>query len=966
MYDALLWLPLGLSLIAAGLAALWGLPAVNRRLTSPQAAWLLALMPLAAFLLLLFRLPPVLAGTSLLWRQAWMPSLDVAATLYLDGLSALFALLVSGIGTLVVIYTGYYLRGDPGAWRFLCYLLLFMTTMLGLVLAGDIVTLFLFWEGTSITSFLLIGYKTKDEAARRGAFKALVITGGGGIALLAGLVFMAVLAGGTDYPTLLSRRDVLTAVPLYPVVLGLVAFGAFTKSAQTPAHIWLPAAMVAPTPASAYLHSATMVKAGVYLLARFYPALGGTELWFAVLTVFGLLTMLTGAYLGLKQNDLKALLAYSTVSQLGVMVMLIGSATALAFKAVVVSILAHALYKGALFLIAGIVDHETGTRDLRRLGGLRRTMPRTLAIALPAAASMAGLPPLFGFLAKETLLASVTHPQLPPLIGTLLTAATVVAGALILAQAGLLLGDVFFGRPRDPHIHGHEPPVGMLLAPAILTLLSLLLGMLPDLVPLTTTVAVAATAAYGATVKVSLALWAGITVPLVLSIVAVALGGLIWRFRHPVRRRQEALWPWLSWDAVYEGVWRGLSAIARLSTRTQAGQLRRYLTIMLVALTAMMLLWGDLPRPAVFSSEPLDDLTLLRVFTLILATGAAALSIVLERDFFAILALSVSGLGVAVIMVLEPAPDVALVQIVVDLLSVVLLTLALALIPREQRRRAWEFTFRQTRLGLWRDGLIAGAGGVAIAALTLAALASRPRPSIVTPYYEANAKPLAGAGDIVGAIIVDFRGFDTLIEILVFSLGGLGVYALLRNATRRERRQARALLALSTEENPSLAPGTRELHDKTIMGIGSTRSSPFVRMLAQVLLPLMMVVAIVQMMYGHDQAGDGFTAGVIISLVIAFWYVAFGYEETRRQLPWLQPFPLVGLALTLALGNGAVAAVLSGSFFGRVDYGGLLGLNLPRGFGLSSSFIFELAICLTVLGGVALMLAALGHPQDDT
>jgi multicomponent K+:H+ antiporter subunit A len=966
MHDASLLLLPFLALVGAGLAALWGLPALNHRLTTVQAAWLVALAPLTAFVILLGRLPPVLAGTTLVWRQVWMPSLDMAAMLYLDGLGALFALLVSGIGTLVVIYTGYYFRGDAGAWRFLTYLLLFMATMLGLVLAGDVITLFVFWEGTSITSFLLIGYKTKDEEARRGAFKALFITGGGGIALLAGLVFVAVLAGGTDYPTILSRGDVLTTTPLYPVVLGLIAFGAFTKSAQTPAHIWLPAAMTAPTPASAYLHSATMVKAGVYLLARLHPALGDTELWFAVLTGFGLLTMLTGAYLGLKQNDLKALLAYSTVSQLGVMVMLVGAATSIAFKAVVVSILAHALYKGALFLIVGIVDHETGTRDLRRLGGLGRAMPFTLAVAAPAALSMAGLPPLFGFLAKETLLASVTHPQLPPPIAVFLTAATVAAGALLLAQAGLLLGDVFFGRPRDPHIHGHEPPGGMLLAPAILTFLSLILGLLPEPLPLATFIATAATAAYGAAVKVSLALWAGVTVPFVLSVVAVSLGALIWWFRHPLRRRQQTLWPWFSFDEVYEKVLQGLMAIARLSTRTQAGQLRRYLTIMLAALTVMMLLWGDLPRPAVLSVEPLDDLTLLRVFTLVLATGAAAVSIVLVRDFFAILALSVSGLGVAVLMALEPAPDVALVQIVVDLLSVVLLTLALAIIPREQRRRAWELTYRQTRPGLLRDGLIAAAGGVAIAVLTLAALVSRPRPSVVTPYYEANAKPLAGASDIVGAIIVDFRGFDTLIEILVFSLGGLGVYALLRNAIRRERRQARAILASAVVENPSLAPGTRELHDKTIMGIGGIRASPFVRLLAQILLPVMMVVAIIQMMYGHDQAGDGFTAGVIISLVIALWYVAFGYEETRRQLPWLQPFPLVGTALTLALGNGAVAAFVSGSFFGRVDYGQLLGLSLPRGFGFSSSFVFELAICLTVLGGVALMLTALGHPQDET
>lgn len=966
MLDALLVLPLVLSLIGAGLAALWGLPALNRRLSAVQAGWLVALAPLTAFVILLFRLPPVLNGATLVWRANWMPSLDMAAVLYLDGLGALFALLVSGIGALVVIYTGYYFREDRGAWRFLTYLLLFMTSMLGLVLAGDVITLFVFWEGTSITSFLLIGYKTKDEEARQGAFKALFITGGGGIALLAGLVFIAVLAGGTDYPTILSRRDLLTTNSLYPVVLGLIAFGAFTKSAQVPAHIWLPAAMTAPTPASAYLHSATMVKAGVYLLARFHPALGGTEAWFAVLTGFGLLTMLTGAYLGLKQNDLKALLAYSTVSQLGVMVMLVGAETSIAFKAVVVSILAHALYKGALFLIVGIVDHETGTRDLRRLGGLGRVMPFTLAVAAPAALSMAGLPPLFGFLAKETLLASVTHPQVPPFVATLLTTATVIAGALLLAQAGLLLGDVFLGQSRDPHVHGHEPPPGMLLAPAILAALSLVLGLLPEPIPLANFVAAAATAAYGEAVKVSLAIWAGVTVPFVLSVVAVSLGGLIWLVRHPVRRRQAALWPWFSFDGVYDKVLQGLMGAARLSTRLQMGQLRRYLAIMLAALTVLMLLEGRLPVPRGLSIEPPDELTILRIFTLFLAAGAAGLSIFLVRDFFAILALGVSSLGVAVIMVLEPAPDVAVVQVVVDLLSVVLLTLALSLLPREQRRRAWELTFRQSRGSLLRDGLIALAGGVAVGALTLAALASRPRSSLVTPYYEANAKPLAGATDIVGAIIVDFRGFDTLIEILVFSLAGLGVYALLRYATASDRRETGAVLVPPPEaENPSLAPGMRELRDKTIMGIGGPRSSPFVRILARVLLPVMMVVAVTQIMYGHEQAGDGFTAGVIVSLVIAFWYVIFGYEETLQRLPWLRPFPLVGMALTLALGNGVASAALTGSFFGRVDYGSLLGLPLPRGFGLSSSFFFELAIALTVLGGVALMLAALGHPQDE-
>jgi len=647
--------------------------------------------------------------------------------------------------------------------------------MLGVLLAGDVITLFVFWEGTSLTSFLLIAYKYKDEAARRGAFKSLFITGGGGIALLAGLLFVGSTAGGMDYATILRSGDVLRDSPLYGVMLGLVAFGAFTKSAQVPAHIWLPDAMTAPTPASAYLHSATMVKAGIYLLARMNPALGLTDAWFWLLTGFGLVTMLTGAYLGLKQHDLKALLAYSTVSQLGVLVMLIGGNTSAAFKALVISVVAHALYKSALFLIAGIVDHEAGTRDLRRLGGLRRAMPLTFAVGTVAALSMAGLPPMFGFLAKETLLASVTHPSIPFLGSALLSAAVVAAGALILAQAGLLIWDTFLGRPRDPHVHAHEAPRWMIAMPFVPALLSFALGLLPEPERLAAFFANAAAAAYGDKVKVSLALWAGITPPLILSIVAVSLGLILWRFRARVRALQNRVPERVSFNALYTGALRLLDGGAYLATRTQAGQLRRYLAVMLVSLVVLMLLFGRLPLPTALPPFMLDELAILRVFVLALATAAAGLSITLRRDFNAILALGASGLSVAVIMVLEPAPDVALVQVVVDILSVVILVLALTSLPREQRRRAWELTFKQSRWGLVRDVAIAAAAGSAVMLLTFFALTSRPRPSIVTPFYEANAKPLTGAADIVGAVVVDFRGFDTLIEIAVFGLAGLGV-----------------------------------------------------------------------------------------------------------------------------------------------------------------------------------------------
>jgi NADH:ubiquinone oxidoreductase subunit 5 (subunit L)/multisubunit Na+/H+ antiporter MnhA subunit len=463
MNSAVLLLPLAIILASAAAAAIVWLAPLRRRPAITPLALVLAVAPLAAFIVLVLMTPATAGGQAATWSFTWIPALGLQAGLYFDGLSALFALIVTGIGTLVTVYAGYYFKGDSeNHARFLTYLLLFMASMLGVVMAGDVITLFIFWEGTSITSFLLVAYKTKDEEARRGGFQALFITGGGGIALLAGLLMVSTIAGDTSFTAILSSGDALRGSAIYPVMLLLVAFGAFTKSAQFPAHIWLPRAMTAPTPASAFLHSATMVKAGIFLMARLNPALGGTDLWFSLLTGFGMATMLIGAYLGLKQNDLKALLAYSTISQLGVMMAMIGQDIAEAFKALVIAVLAHALYKSALFMVAGIVDHETGTRDLRRLGGLRKTMPASFVVAAVAGLSMAGLPPLFGFLAKETLLVTTTHPTLPQSVGNVMAVLSVAAGALLLAQAGLLVWDTFLGRPRDQSIHAHEAPWGML------------------------------------------------------------------------------------------------------------------------------------------------------------------------------------------------------------------------------------------------------------------------------------------------------------------------------------------------------------------------------------------------------------------------------------------------------------------------------------------------------------------------
>ncbi|MFN2180960.1 MAG: hydrogen gas-evolving membrane-bound hydrogenase subunit E [Candidatus Promineifilaceae bacterium] len=960
-----LLLPLIIIFAAALVAAAYGIPALNKRGTITQVSWLLALAPLAAFVTLAARVPAANDGVVFVYRWEWLPSLGLNLGLYEDDLAIFFGLLVTFIGTLVVVYAGYYFKGDQSAWRFLAYLLLFMGCMLGLVLAGDVLTLFIFWEGTSIVSYLLVAYKTQSAEARYGAFRALFITGGGGIALLAGLLFVSMVAGGTDFPTILSSGDVLRSNEFYVVMLALVAFGAFTKSAQWPAHIWLPGAMSAPTPASAYLHSATMVKAGIYLMARMNPALGFTETWFWLLTITGGITMIAGAYLGLKQNDLKGLLAYSTISQLGVLMMLIGQDIPEAYKALVVGILAHALYKSALFMVAGIVDHETGTRDLRRLGGLSRVMPYTFFAASLAALSMAGLPPMFGFLAKETLLATAVHPSVPPAAALLIRWGAVLAGALMLAQAGLLIRETFLGEPKDPSIHGHEAPWPMWLAPAIPAALSIILSILPGPKDEAALLSGAAQDAFGEAVKVSFVLWHGLTVELLLSIVAITLGAVMFVFRQPIRAWQQALLPDLSFNALYRWVLEGIDKAAYWATRLQQGKLRIYLAIMLGAVA--LLVAGLTITQSPLGLRPLrgpeldfgGGLLILRLVAPLIVVGASAATVVLKRDFSAVLALGAAGLGMALIFVLEPAPDVALVQIVVDILALVIMVLALNRLPRGQRHSAQFLTERgwreatSGRLPSWTwQALLAALLGVVVAIVTLLALLERPRESTVTPYYAENAKAETGATDIVGAIVVDFRALDTLIEITVFSLAGLGIATLLTHAARKHG-----------DHNP------RERHiDRktfTTRGVGGYPLSPFIRVAAYATLPISMILAATQMMYGHDQPGDGFTAGVIISLAIAIWYIAFGFEETRRRLPWIRETAFIAIGILLAITTGLVATVITGNFLGNVDFTESW-TWLPKGFHISTSFLLEVSICLAVVGGATHMLSTLGHPEEES
>lgn len=748
---------------------------LQRRLGTP-ARWVLAALPALLFVWFLSQTGPVLNGQVTQFTYDWAPRLDVAFALRLDGLSLLFALLVTGVGAVVVVYSADYLRGYPTLGRFQAYTLLFMGAMLGVVLADDLISLYIFWELTSISSYLLIGFYHESESSRYGALKALLITAGGGLALLAGLVLLGLTGGTMEIGEILAQGDLLRAHMLYTPILLLVLLGAFTKSAQVPFHIWLPDAMQAPAGASAYLHSATMVKAGIYLLARFQPALGGTDLWYYVVGITGLITMFVGAYLAFAQNDLKALLAYSTISSLGWMVALIGIGSGLALKAAVVAIVAHALYKAALFLFVGILEQETGTRDMRELGGLMRALPVTGTFMIVALASMAGLPPLLGFLAKETLFEAVL--ALPPSFLPMWLAPVVAVGVgiLTLGYSLLVVFGVFLGPKRSLAETPHEPPWTMLLAPATLAVFSVILVLPPLLEGLTAVVAAATMVSYGEPYDVSLALWHGFNLPALMTVIAILVGAILFLVSTPVRRWQSG-WPSrIRTNSLYDGSLALLNRFAvRLTGVFQTGVLRHYLMMILgtmIVLVGYALISGQGSFPIPGS---LRDVPAYEVVAAILLIGAALSVALLRARLAAIAGLGTVGFFMTLFFVIYSGPDLALTQLLVETLTVTLLLLVFYFLPLF-------FQERSSRLARWRDVAIAGGVGALVTILTLLSLAQRPaeRLSIVSDFYLEQSVPAAFGQNVVNVILVDFRALDTLGEITVLVIAMLGVYGLLK------------------------------------------------------------------------------------------------------------------------------------------------------------------------------------------
>lgn len=750
-------------------------PAVTR-LAGRFGGRMLALLPAALTVYFLAYLPRVTTGQAVVTSRSWVPALGTQLSFYLDALSLPFVLVVTAIGSVVMVYSDGYLPAHPQLGRFYALLTAFMATMLGLVLSGNLITLVVFWELTSLASYFLIGFDHANERARAAALQALIVTGIGGLALLLGVLLLGRVTGTLELSQLSQRSGALRSDPHYHAIVALLFLGTFTKSAQVPFHFWLPSAMVAPTPVSAYLHSATMVKAGVYLLARLSPILGGTLFWTSILTVVGALTFLTGAWIAFHARDLKHLFAQSTVSVLGALTLLLGLGTPRAATAAITYLLAHALYKSALFLVSGAIEHATGVRDVNSLGGLRNAMPVTTIAALLSALSMTGLPPLLGFHAKEALYDAVRHSGSWALV---LTSITVLSAALSFAAALVAIVGPFFGPPTATPRRPHEVQLSMWSGPILLGITSLLLGLFPTFAD-RMLIAPAAASILGQPLQHEPAPSHGPDTTFLLSVLSMGFGWFLYSARTIVTA---ALSKWSRhFPRATDGFGLFLAALKRLAEfqtkYIQSGILRHYVLVILgTLLAAAGFVFADRAGwpPGTFRWPRVG---LVEWVTAAMILGAALTATLSPSRLGAVAALGFVGYGVALVYIEFGAPDLAMTQFLIETLSVVLFVMVFRQLPT--------FAYFSSPASRVRDLIMALAFGTAMALLVLAATAIPPS-RVLTDYFAHNSVTRAHGRNIVNVILVDFRALDTLGEITVLSASALGVYALLRLRTTGRR-----------------------------------------------------------------------------------------------------------------------------------------------------------------------------------
>ena len=890
----------------------------------------------------------------------WLGQLGFNLHFRLDGFAWMFSILVLGIGSLVVLYARYYMSQADPVPRFFSFFLAFMGSMMGVVLSGNLVQLVFFWELTSLFSFLLIGYWHHRKDARMGARMALTVTGTGGLCLLAGVLLLGHIVGSYELDNVLAAGDQIRSSKLYTWVLVLVLLGALTKSAQFPFHFWLPRAMAAPTPVSAYLHSATMVKLGVFLLARLWPALSGTEEWFWLVGGAGAATMLLGGYCAMFQNDLKALLAYSTLSHLGLITLLLGLNSPLAAVAAVFHIMNHATFKASLFMAAGIVDHESGTRDIRRLSGLRKMMPITATLAMVASAAMAGVPLLNGFLSKEMFFAETVYISATPFLATALPVAATLAGVFSVAYSLRFTVDVFFGPPAtDLPRTPHEPPHWMRVPVELLVLICMVVGIFPSWAVGQYLNAAALPVVGGTLPEFSLAVWHGLNAPLVMSVIAMLAGILLYLLLRQLRSKGYAehapIARWFNGQRAFVAVMALLTNSARhlrrlLGTRRWQWQALWLVLAALLAGTMPLLIHGM--QLGNRGTQPLSPSFVL-LWVIGISCSLAAAFLVKYHRLAALVTLGGAGLATCLTFLWFSAPDLALTQIVVEIVTTVLLLLGLRWLPK--RDKALKSAAQQgalVTLRRWRDMLIAVLAGGGMAWLSFAMM-SRPFPESTSTFFLERALPEGGGTNVVNVMLVDFRGFDTFGEIVVLGIVALTVYALLR-------RFRPAPEALDVPEQQRFLPA--DLHTDLLNPRAATDTAVGYLMvpavLVRLLLPFAAVVSMYLFMRGHNEPGGGFVAGLVLSIGLLLQYIISGTQWVESHMP-IYPRRWIAAGLLFALATGVGSWYFGYPFL--TSHTAHFKLPLVGEIHIASALFFDIGVFSLVVGSTMLMLTSIAH-----
>ncbi|WP_315074914.1 monovalent cation/H+ antiporter subunit A [Acinetobacter guillouiae] len=926
-----------LPLILGTIVVLW-LKQFSRGVTALGAIG----VSLSSFILLLTQAKTVLSGQAVLEQWQWLSQIGIDFSFRLDALSLIFSLLITGIGTLIYIYAYYYLNPKNSLSKLYALLMLFMAAMLGISLSNNLIILLVFWELTSISSFLLVGYWSNYDAAQRGARMALTITGMGGLAMLGGFILIGQIAGTYQIDQLTMMASTIQNSGLFVPALLLILLGAFTKSAQFPFHFWLPNAMAAPTPVSAYLHSATMVKAGIFLVARLLPIFVGSALFHNLVTTIGLLTLCMAAFFAIFKEDLKGLLAYSTISHLGLIMCLLGIGSPLAVAAAVFHIINHATFKAALFMLAGIIDHESGTRDLRKLSGLWQLLPFTATLTMITAASMAGVPLTNGFISKEMFFTEL----LANLSGGYVVLAAIVAtlaGLFAVAYSVRLVHGVFFDGDVGRHVpnkNAHEPPMGMRVPAIILATLCILLGIIPAL--LVENIVNAGTRASTQITSfegVHLAIWHGFNLPLLMSAIAL-IGGVIFYFALAKggRIREIDLDPHLGrfqGKLLFEDFLKNLLLISRkIKKKTETGSLQNYL-LWILALSIAVVATPLINQNLTTGTRELTHAPFTAIVLWLLLFSACWMMLWFHHERIkAVLISGAIGLVVTMIFITLSAPDLALTQITVDVVTTVLLLMSLSLLPQ-----LTPYESSQTRR--WRDAVIAIGGGIGIGWITWLIM-TRDHNSI-SWFFVQQSIPLGGGSNIVNVILVDFRGFDTFGEIAVLGIAAIGALCMM--------------------------DGMRA-HGTTITQGLSYRFNPsplMFRMTASWVLPIALVVSLYIFLRGHNYPGGGFIAGLITSMALVIQYIAIGQDQAEKMLRAQS-----GRLYEIWIGLGLIIAGLSGlaSWFWARPFLTSAHVYVESGlfgkFHLASAAGFDLGVYVTVVGAAMLLISVLGDSRHSS